>query len=115
MSELGTPQTPDVRVRDARDVYLRENGFCLAMYDEPTFSLPVGRWMVRLPNPPTRQRVIAALHHVLTGYGTDFPGEIEISVWECRAGLGRSLAAWLICVPLAVFGLVWRPRLVLRA
>ncbi len=93
-------------------MYLRENGFSLAMYSEPTFVVPVGPLSVRLPNPPERQRVVGAhdLHHVLCGYGTDWIGEIEVSVWEVRAGLGRSWVAWTISLPLALLGLLVSPR-----
>ena len=34
------------------------------------------------------------LHHVLTGYDTDFSGELEISAWEIGAGCKRYAAAW---------------------
>lgn len=117
VSELATASTPQMSVREARDLYLRENGFSLAMYDEPSFTVPVGPWKLRLPNPPARQRVVAAhdLHHVLTGYGTDWFGEIEVSAWECRAGLGRSIVAWTICIPFTLAGLLVSPRRTLRA
>jgi len=117
MGQLATTFAPQMRVRDARDVYLRENGFSLGMYEEPNFEVPVGPWTLRLRNPPARQRVVAAhdLHHLLTGYGTDWLGEIEVSAWECGAGLGRSTFAWRVCVPLTLFGLLRCPRLTWRA
>ncbi len=111
-SRFATPIAPEITVREARDLYLRENGFSLAMYSEPTFAVPVGPLSVRLPNPAERQRVVGAhdLHHVLCGYGTDWIGEIEVSVWEVRAGLGRSWVAWTISLPLALLGLLVSPR-----
>jgi hypothetical protein len=117
VGELATTLEPESRVRDARDLYLRENGFSLAMYREPSFEVPVGPWTLRLRNPPSRQRVVAAhdLHHVLTGFGTDWIGEIEVSAWECGAGLGGNPFAWRVCIPFALFGLLRCPRRTWRA
>ena len=112
-----TPASEEMSVREARDLYLRENGFTLAMYREPSFTVPVGPFTIRLPNPPERQRVVDAhdLHHVLTGYGTDWTGEVEVSVWEVRGGMGGSWIAWMICIPFALAGFVVRPRQAFRA
>ena len=57
-ARAATPVSPEFTVREARDTYLRENGFSLEMYSEPSFAVPVGPWTLRLPNPPERQRVI---------------------------------------------------------
>jgi hypothetical protein len=104
-------------VREARDLYLRENGFTTAMYHESTFGVPIGPWTLRLWNPPSRRRVVAAhdCHHVLTGFGTDWIGEMEVAAWECGAGLGRNPFAWLVCVQFALLGLLRCPRRTWRA
>jgi hypothetical protein len=119
MALLATPIGPEMHVRAARDVYLRDNGFSLEMYGKPTFELPtaVSGWTITLPNPPARRRAVALhdLHHVLTGYGTDWAGELEISAWEVRAGLGGRWVAWLICMPMMLLGFVQRPRRTLAA
>jgi hypothetical protein len=75
-SRLATPITPEMTVREARDLYFCESGFSLALYNEATFAVPVGPLSVQLPNPPERRRVVSAhdLHHVLCGYGTDWIG-----------------------------------------
>ncbi len=75
-------------VRAARDAYLEENGFTIEEYTATTFRLEIlGRERV-LPNPPNRRWAIPLhdLHHVATGYGTDFVGEGEIGAWELGAG-----------------------------
>ena len=119
MAILAAPIDSEMSVRAARDVYLRENGFSLEMYNQTTFELPtvVPGWTIVLPNPPARRRVIALhdLHHVLTGFGTDWTGELEVSAWEVRAGLGRSWVAWLICIPMMLLGFMQRPRRTLAA
>jgi hypothetical protein len=44
-----------------------------------------------------RKRVVPLhdLHHVLTGYGTDWVGEAEIGAWELRAGCDSFVAYFL--------------------
>ena len=65
-------------------------------------------------------RVAAArihdLHHVATGFGTDFAGEGEISAWELRRGLrGLGLYVGAIVISVAALGLFVAPRRTLRA
>lgn len=64
--------------------------------------------------PNTRCRVEAAklhdLHHVATEYGTDWPGEAEISAWELGGGCGRYGWAWLLDLGAFTIGLVLVPR-----
>lgn len=49
-----------------------------------------------IPNSAARVRAVRYhdLHHVLTGYETDFRGELEISAWEIGAGCKDFVAAW---------------------
>lgn len=110
-SRLACRIDPAARLRDARDVYLRENGFSMETYTQPTFRVPFGRWTLTLPNPRARQRVIAIhdIHHVLTGYGTDLVGECEVAAWEVRSGMGRNWFAWYICLGTSLLGLLRCP------
>jgi hypothetical protein len=57
----------------------------------------VGPVWMPLPNPPARRRVLHVhdAAHVLSGYGTDFLGELEESAFELAAGCGGSSIAWL--------------------
>lgn len=107
----------DETVLAARDRYLLESGLDMAEYTAPRFAVPIGSWMLRLPNPAQRQQAVARhdLHHVATGLGTDWRGEMEIGAWEVGAGLGGLWVAWLICVPFLVAGLMVVPRRTLRA
>ncbi len=75
-------------MEEARDVYLAANGFNIRDYGASTFTLGFGGFRVKFPNVAARKRVIPLhdLHHVLTGYGTDWMGEAEIGAWELRAG-----------------------------
>jgi hypothetical protein len=111
------PQPDDETVLAARDRYLRESGFDAAEYTAPRFSVRVGPWVLRLPNPPERQVNVPRhdLHHVATGFRTDWRGEMAISAWEVGAGLGGLWVAWLICVPFFVAALALSPRRAIRA
>jgi hypothetical protein len=106
----------DQTVLDARDRYLLESGLSTAEYTASRFSVRIGSWTLRLPNPPQRQVNVARhdLHHVATGFRTDWRAEMEISAWEVGAGLGGLWVAWLICVPFFLAGLLIAPRRTLR-
>lgn len=112
------PLPATMRVQEARDAYLAENGFTLAAYDDPwtqasffglAFSVPntrKHRWAIKLHD----------LHHVATGYGTDLIGEAEVSAWEARGGLW-AVGPYVGAIVASIIGLgalVW-PRRTLRA
>lgn len=69
--------------------------------------------------PNSRGRVAAAklhdLHHVATGYRSDWPGEAEIAAWEIASGCGRYSWAWILNLGALFIGLILFPRFVWRA
>jgi hypothetical protein len=79
-----------MRVRDALDAYLAENGFTRDAYAAAKTKGSLFGVEISLPNPPSHRRAIMLhdLQHVATGYGTDHAGEAEISAWQLRRGLG---------------------------
>lgn len=116
---MGTKKTatyPETLVlRDARDQYLAAHGFGIEDYTAPTFTIEFWGIRVRFPNPKSRHRVIPLhdLHHVLTGYATDWIGEGEIGAWELRAGCDAFIAYLLngggVLIGLCISpGRVWR-------
>jgi hypothetical protein len=106
------------RVRAGRDAYLAQNGFTVAAYDAKWLIISV--LGLPIPTPITKRRAWALrahdLHHVATGYGTDYGGEAEITAWELRRGLS-GLGAYVggIVVLGAVLGLAVAPVRTLRA
>jgi hypothetical protein len=54
------------------------------------------------------------LHHILTGFATDWIGEGEIGVWEIRTGC-RSFAAYFLNGGGVLIGLLLSPRRMVRA
>lgn len=104
-------------VRAARDAYLKANGFSLAGYTDPWFTIEFGRIPLKLPNTKSRRAAVPLhdLHHVATGYATDYRGEAEIAAWEIAAGCGRYAAAWLLNLGAMGIGMWLAPRRVFRA
>ena len=60
--------------------------------------LKIGKLPFAFPNTASRRRAVRVhdLHHLLTGYDTDWIGETEISAFEIGAGCGRYSAAWML-------------------
>ena len=112
-----TTQPPELRVGEARDRYLAENGFTLDGYTAPTFRIRVLGLTWTLPNWPSRRRVVPFhdLHHVVTGYGTDLVGEAETSAWELRCGGLNSFFLWCFKLGAVTLGLLLAPSRVVRS
>src|SRR5262245_66055231 len=87
----------DWTVARGRDEYPAANGFSLADYDKRWVRIQVGPVPLFFPNTGARRKAVPLhdLHHVATGYATDWRGEAEISAWELGAGCGRYWAAWV--------------------
>jgi hypothetical protein len=115
---LERPVPASWSVREGRDLYLRENGFSVEAYDAPTTEASLLGFRFRVPNTPKHRWAIMLhdLHHVATGFGTDFSGEAEISAWEAPQGL-RPLGlytGWIVG-SLALLGFVFTPRRAIAA
>lgn len=107
-----------MRVRDALDHYLVENGFTREGYTSPRSQGSLFGLKISVPNPPSHQHALKLhdLHHVATGFGTDHAGEAEISVWQVRRGLhsaGHYVAA--IVLTNVLLGFLAAPRRTLAA
>jgi hypothetical protein len=105
-------------VQQGRDAYLAENGFTTQAYDERFTKATLLGIRFSVPNTPRHRWAIRLhdLHHVATGFGTDFVGEVEVSAWESAAGLRRlGLYTGGIVLGLALAGLFTAPRRALRA
>lgn len=105
-------------MHEARLQYFRANGFG----DDGGYHKKI-EWVklgpVKLPifNVPARVYALRFhdMHHVLTGYATDWGGEFEISAWECAAGCYDAWVAWALNLGGFAAGLVVMPRRTLRA
>lgn len=112
------PFPTSMTVRDARDVYLAENGFTVEAYDAKFTDASALGIKFKVPNTDAHRVGIMLhdLHHVATGFGTDLTGEAEISAWEARRGL-MALGLYVagIVSSGALMGLLVAPRRTVRA
>jgi len=103
-------------MREARDRFLASNGFLIEDYSAPTYTVKFWRLPIRLRNTKAHQWAtpLHDLHHILTGYRTDWIGEAEIAAWELRAGCKTLVAYWLDASGAAI-GMFISPARVWRA
>jgi hypothetical protein len=89
MAKALTVAAASMTVREARDLYLAENGFSTDEYTKEKGWLVIAGFRIEFRNSPARRRLLPFhdLHHVALGFGTDVAGEFEVSAWEARAGL----------------------------
>ena len=107
----------DETLREARSRYWEANGFG----DDGGFSktweiVKLGPIPIPIRNIDARKNAIRYhdVHHLVTGYDTDFAGEAEISAWELATGCGDKWVAWLLGFQILVLGLA-TPRRMLQA
>jgi hypothetical protein len=110
--------TDAMTLRDARAAYWRANDFG----DDGGESL---RWVpvkvlgltLYIPNSDARRRAVRVhdLHHVVTGYTTDFIGEGEIGAWEVATGCARVPIALVINLAVVALVVPLAPRRMLAA
>jgi hypothetical protein len=107
-----------MRVADARDAYLHENGFTFEEYAAPRTKAFLFGFTFSVPNTKDHQRGIMLhdLHHVATGFGTNVTGEGEVSAFEARGGL-KGIGLYVQSLVLLGFatGLLVAPLRTLRA
>ncbi|HEX6746652.1 MAG TPA: hypothetical protein VF092_05100 [Longimicrobium sp.] len=111
-------QPEPLTLREARARFFAEHGFDAdGGYGKRWFRIETRPIPIYLPNLASRVAAVKLhdLHHIATGYGTDWRGEAEIGAWEVAGGCGRYWAAWLLNFGAFVIGLVIAPRRTYRA
>ena len=60
--------------------------------------LKMGRFYIPFPNPASRKKALMFhdIHHIVTGYESNWRGEVAISAWEVSGGCGEYGAAWVL-------------------
>jgi hypothetical protein len=113
---INSPYPDALTMREARDHFLASNGFRVEDYSAPTYTVKFWRFPVRFPNTKNHQWAtpLHDLHHILTGYRTDWIGEAEIAAWELRAGCKTFVVYWLDAAGVAI-GLFISPASVWRS
>ena len=77
----------------------------------------IGPIPIAFPNIAARREAVRYhdVHHLLTGYRTDWPGEAEIGAFEVAGGCGRCWVGWLLNSGAMGVGAVFWPRRTWRA
>jgi hypothetical protein len=79
--------------------------------------LKIGNFYIPFPNTASRKKalVLHDIHHLVTGYNTDWKGEVSISAWEISSGCGKYYAAWVLDLGGLAIGLFLYPVSVFKA
>jgi hypothetical protein len=95
--EISPVYADDLLVQEARDLHLAANGFYLRDYEAPTFTIRIFGLSLKFPNAEAHKRAVPLhdLHHLVTGYRTDWVGEAEIGAWELRGGCNSFITYFL--------------------
>jgi hypothetical protein len=96
-------------MQDAVKQYFEVNHFGSdGGYNDKFVELKVGPMVMFLPNVPSRVRAVRVhdLHHVLTGYQTNWIGEFEISAWELATNCSNYGAALVLNLSALISGLL---------
>lgn len=114
--ELSLIYSDALLVEEARNRYFATNGFSVRGYTAPTYTIRLLGITLKFPNTESHQRAVPLhdLHHILTGYRTDWLGEAEIGAWELRAGC-NSFITYFLNGGGVLIGLFLSPRRVWRA
>ncbi len=86
-------------LEEARAEYFRANGFGEdGGYSAAWVDFMLGPIPFPFPNSKERVRALRYhdLHHIMTGYRTDFTGELEISAFEVASGCADLVVAWAL-------------------
>jgi hypothetical protein len=108
----------EMTLLEARTKYFALNGFGAdGGYNDTWVKVEYGWMRFYFLNTRARARVVRYhdLHHILTGYSTDMPGETEISAWDIATGCTANYAAWILNLLGFGFGLLINRRGVYRS
>lgn len=109
---------PSSTLRQARTRYFDDNGFGAdGGYSARWVEVKVGPFPYAIPNTEGRVRAVRYhdLHHIMTGYRTDWTGESEIGAWELGSGCRSFRAAWYLNISALGLGVVLAPRRMYQA
>lgn len=86
-------------MRQARRQYFTDNSFGDdGGYNDKWVTVKLLGLPVSIPNVEARRDAVRYhdLHHIVTGYPTDWSGEARISAWEVASGCKNMWAAWML-------------------
>jgi hypothetical protein len=110
--------TDTMTMGDARTRYYERNNFGADGGDSLKWvPIKILGLTLYIPNTEGRRRAVRIhdLHHLVTGYQTDFRGEAEIAAWELASGCWRWPAAFVLNLGGLGIGAAIAPRRIARA
>jgi hypothetical protein len=113
-----TDYPTNLSMKDALRVYFDANGFGPdGGYAAAWVDLKLGPIPIPFPNSDARRRAVRFhdLHHIATGYQTNYAGEFEISAWEIATGCRDFVAAWQLNLAGMLGGILVYPKRTFRA
>jgi hypothetical protein len=80
-------------------------------------KLRFGRFYIPFPNTASRKKALMFhdIHHIATGYESNWKGESEIGAWEVSTGCGSYTAAWVLDLGVFALGLLIFPKATFNA
>jgi hypothetical protein len=80
-------------------------------------KLRLGKFYIPFPNTDSRRRALMFhdIHHIATGYQSNWKGECEIGAWEVSTGCGSYTAAWVLDLGVFALGLFIFPAATFKA
>lgn len=75
-------------------------------------KIKVGRFYIPFPNTKVRKKVLVFhdIHHVVTGYDSNWKGEVSIGAWEIATGCDKNYMTWILNLYAMVVGLFLYPK-----
>lgn len=79
--------------------------------------LHVGKLRIPFPNTASRKKALLFhdVHHIATGYESNWKGECETGAWEISTGCGNYIAAWVLDFGALALGGVMYPVATFKA
>ncbi len=80
-------------------------------------KLRFGKFYFPIPNTASRKKALIFhdVHHIATGYQSNWKGECEIGAWEVSTGCGTYSAAWVLDLGVFALGLLIFPLATFKA
>ena len=80
-------------------------------------KLRFGKFYIPFPNTDSRRKALMFhdIHHIATGYQSNWKGEAEIGAWEVSTGCGSYTAAWVLDLGVLALGLLVFPKATYKA
>ncbi len=111
--QADTAPEGNLRMRRALAEHFARSGFAAdGGYGSRWVKFKIGPIPLIAPNFDARRATVRYhdIHHVLTGYRTDWAGEMEISAWEVASGCAHHWVAWFLDLAALGVGAFVHPR-----